>query len=63
MANKQNRLEALVEQTLQDLATQVAYLYSIGQDEDAQVLIQKGTDLAESYDAAANFLVIDTAAI
>ena len=63
MANKQNRLEALVEQTLQDLATQVEYLYSIGQDEDAQVLIQKGTDLAESYDAAANFLVIDTAAI
>ena len=63
MTNKQNRLEAIVDQTLQDLANQIAYLYSVGQDEDARFLTQKGTDLAESYDAAANFLVIDTAAI
>jgi hypothetical protein len=52
-------IQALIAQRLEDMADQVAYLYTQGMVEEASLLRAEGLALAEAYDNSETFLFIN----
>jgi len=52
-------IQTLVANRLEDMADQVAYLYTQGLPKEAEILRQEGLMLAEAYDNEATFLFIN----
>lgn len=52
-------IQTLVASRLEDMADQVAYLYTQGLPEEAELLRNEGLELAEAYDNEATFLFIN----
>ena len=53
-----NDLETIIATRLEDMATQVEFLDSVGRHGDAAVLRQEGLMLAAAYDNEENFFVL-----
>lgn len=53
-----NDLQAIIAVRLEQMATQVEFLYANGYREEAAVLRAEGLELAEAYDNEETFLVL-----
>lgn len=53
-----NDLQAIIAVRLEQMATQVEFLYTNGYREEAAVLRAEGLELAEAYDNEETFLVL-----
>jgi len=52
-------LEKLIAVRLEDMATQVEFLYSNGHYEEAALLREEGLDLAGAFDRFEDFMVLE----
>lgn len=53
-----NDLQAIIAVKLEQMATQVEFLYANGHIEEAQLLRNEGLELATAYDEEEEFLVL-----
>lgn len=54
----QDQLQQIIAVRLEEMATQVEFLYANGYREEAAVLREEGLELANSFDTVEEFLVL-----